>query len=480
MKKEIIRIQNGMIRQGRILKGPFFLQFCKGEISGIITDDSFEKEVLVNFFRCRNTLESGDLYAAGKRILLETQYKAIRKLLSETAAVISGSPQLFESLTVVDNIFVSSHGIRRGKQKKIAVRLMEFFEMDIPLHMKIRDLSNLQRLQIEILHAVASHRRLIIISDVNGILNSRERNKLRQLYDRLVSLGYAICQIESLNHISLSRLKQVQVIEKGKSVGCFGWAEAQYAEIACLVNGTDDKESYDELLRHRDKKLFSGERATVLELEELGCKQLHGISLKLSKGEITQINCRSGTDYMEIKSILTGKADPSFGRLLYEGKERSAKGLRREIAKWRIGCVDFTNPDNLLFENLSITENVCYPLCLKNKSFFRKRSYMKLAEDYIKTVMPDMDPDKKVKSLTQEQIMRLVLCKWILCKPGLLFLFFSSAFLKDEPDIVMDRILIELGKYGIPVLIITERYRLATEITGAEYTVNRGDIFKLD
>ena len=49
MRKELFRIENGMIRQNRILRGPFFLQFFEGEINGIITDDSFEKEILVNF-----------------------------------------------------------------------------------------------------------------------------------------------------------------------------------------------------------------------------------------------------------------------------------------------------------------------------------------------------------------------------------------------------------------------------------------------
>ena len=51
---------------------------------------------------------------------------------------------------------------------------------------------------------------------------------------------------------------------------------------------------------------------------------------------------------------------------------------------------------------------------------------MKAAKDHIRMVMPDLELDTKVKNLTQEQIMRLVLCKWILCKPGLLLLLFKD------------------------------------------------------
>ena len=163
MKKEIFRMHNGFIRQGRIQKGPFFLHFCKGEISGIITDDSFEKEMLIQFFRCKNSLVSGDFYYNEQGIVSDDRNSIIRRLISETTSVISGNSQLFESLTIVDNIFIPSFFIKRRKHKKVAARLMEFFDIDIPLHMKIKDLTTFQRLQIEILHAVVCHHKLIIV-----------------------------------------------------------------------------------------------------------------------------------------------------------------------------------------------------------------------------------------------------------------------------------------------------------------------------
>ena len=480
MKKEIFRLQNGMIRQGKILRGPFFLQFCKGEISGIITDDSFEKEILVNFFSCRNTFESGDFYYNGKRIPFELQSNTIMKLLSQTVAVISRKPRLFESLSLVDNIFIPGYLIKREKHKKTATRLMEFFDIEISLNTKIRELTLLQRLQIEILHAVACHHKLIIISDVNGMLRSKERNKLRQLYERLTQIGYSICQIESLNNIPLNMLDLIQVIEKGKSVGCYSQAEVEYSDIACMVNGTAHHESYDELLKQMSKKLFSGFKGTILELKDICYEHLNKISIKLYKGEIAEINCRTGTDYLEIKHLLTGKVSPIAGQFFYNGQARNISVLERGISKWQIGCVDFSNQDHLLFENLSIIENVCYPLCLRNAHFFMNKNYMKVAEDYIKMVMPDLNLSKRVKNLTQEQVMQLVLCKWILCKPKLLFLFISSAFLKDEPDIIMNRIIVELSKYGIPVLIISEHDRFESEIIESVYIINKGMLINAD
>lgn len=478
MKKEIFRIQGGMIQQGRIVRGPFFLQFCEGEISGIITDDSFEKEMLVGFFRCENILKDGIFYYKEKRIPYRTQYKAARKVISGTVSVISGKSQLFDSLNVFDNIFIPGNLIKNRKQKRIAAQLMDFFDIKIPLHIKGRELTLLQRLQIEILHAVALRHKLIIVSDINGKLRSKERNDLSRLYDRLAQIGYSICQMESLNNISLNKMKRVQIVEKGKSVGYFSRPEMDYAEIVCLVNRMDYQDSYAELLEHKNRKLFNSHKGAVLEIENIHYGHIKNFSLKLYQKDIIEINCRTSTDYMEIKNILTGKAGISEGRFFYNGKVGGSSLINKAINRWEIGYVDFVKIENLMFENLSIVENVCYPLCLKIPNFYMYKKYMRVAEDYIKMIIPDLDIHTKVRNLTQEQIMRLVLCKWILCKPKVLLLFISSAFAKDEPDIFMGRMIVELSKYGIPVLIISERYKFEMEIVESEYIVNCGNIVK--
>ena len=370
MKKEIFRVQSGMIRQGRILRGPFFLQFCKGEISGIITDDSFEKEILVDFFRCNSTLESGYFYSEGRKIAFAETNSKIKRLFSRYVSVISGKSQLFESLSLMDNIFIPGYLFKQKRQKKIAIRLMEFFDIEIPLNTKIKELSFLQRLQIEILRAVARHHKLIIIADVNGRLHSKERNSMRKLYERLTELGYAICLIESFHNISPKGMDLIHVIEKGKSVGSYSQVEAEYADIAGLVNGAYDEETHKELIQHMNDQLYSGFKGVVMEMEEVSYKSLHKLSMKVYRGEIAEINCRTGTDYVQVKQLLTGKADFFEGNLYYKGQKRRISLLKQEISKWRIGCVDFANQDNLLFDNLSIVENVCYPLCLRNKKFF--------------------------------------------------------------------------------------------------------------
>mgnify|MGYP000402778182 FL=1 len=46
MKEELIRIEDGIIKQGKSLRGPFYFHIYKGEISGIVTDNSEDRKLI--------------------------------------------------------------------------------------------------------------------------------------------------------------------------------------------------------------------------------------------------------------------------------------------------------------------------------------------------------------------------------------------------------------------------------------------------
>ena len=92
---------------------------------------------------------------------------------------------------------------------------MEFFDLNIPVNKKIRELSFLEQVEIQLLHAVVRHNKIIIVSGVNGKLNLEE---LERFYTRLVGLNYSICQIETYNTISLERMDRIHILKKGKTI----------------------------------------------------------------------------------------------------------------------------------------------------------------------------------------------------------------------------------------------------------------------
>lgn len=355
---------------------------------------------------------------------------------------------------------------------------MRFFDIDIPINYPVTKLALIQRIQLEILHAVVNKRKLIIMCDVNALLNSGERNKLEGIYKKLIELGYSICQIESFSHVELHKLEYLHIIEQGKSVGCLSRPEMNYSEIMYLINRNDFSEDYNKLFKHKRKCLFRESKEPILEIPQKYYGQPN-CSIKVFKGEIIEVCCKKERDYLRLLNEFYNKRQ-SDERIIFKGRELNNKEKKVAVSNFKIGLVDLGKINNSLFEKISIIENLCFPLCYKVPGFFRKKKYLRIAEEYIATIMPELDWHMKVRSLSQEQILRLNLCKWILCKPELLVMFVPSIMVKEEADIILDRIIVEFSKYGIPVVIISEKYHFQTEIIEKRYIKCERDTVSID
>lgn len=434
-------------------------------MAGILVNSSFEKELLVNFFKCKNVMVEGIVYYQGKNVSLESGNKQIRKVISNNVAVISRSSQLFTSLTIVDNIFMPLYMVKRRKYKEMTSRMMEHFHMQIPLKTPICDLSLFQKLQIEILRAVAGNRKLIIVSDINNQLRPDEISKLKKTYNQLMNIGYSICQIETSKHIFYDMVSQIQIIKKGMSIGYFYSQEINYAEIEYLISDEIENLQWsDYWLRKNEQK--DKNNMPVLKISAsryawsnvfFGDQNTKDGIFELGSGEIKEVNCKTETDYHRIKSLLLEEQRGLKYWLYYKGMEIAS--LEPYIDKLEVGVVDLEQLDLLLFENLSIIENLCYPLCERKRGFFLNKKKFKIISDYINGILPDVDVKANIKELNEEQTIQIVLSRWLFVRPQLLVLVIPAAFVKYEHDLGINRVLIELTKFGIAVLIISERYR---------------------
>ena len=478
MKHEVMRFQNVMIRQGRVSGGPFFLRINRGKMSGVIIGEPFEKELITDLFSGRSELEGGYFFYHEELIPPERQKNVIRKKLMREVAIISDESRLFESLSIVDNIFIPDFLIRTPKQKRIARELMAFFDLRIPLTAHVRDLSTLERIQVEILHAVANHHKLIFAVNINGRLRTRELQELYRLYDALVGIGYAICMFEPHSTMPLDKLDYVTVVEKGKCVGEYFRGDIDSGEIAELVNSYSDPYGYTDLIALRDKKLYSGTRLPIMEFRHLSYGKLADLTMQVHKGELVQLFCRTRSDYTAVRKLLTGQTAGFEGELIINGDRMNSAAILKAARKWKIGWMDFSLTDRMLFDNLDLIENICYPLCRKTPLFFLSRKNSKAVREYIIGSELMIDPDADVRTLTQQQAVRVVLSKWLVCKPKLLFLFVPASFERVELDPALKKILLELGMYGIPVLIISERYKLEADIIETEYVLSDGRIVR--
>lgn len=466
MKKELLRFQDVCFEIRGQKYGPFFFQLFEGKLTGILTDDFFDKELLVKLFCGKCTLLSGFLYLQEELAPPEEQMKLLKKLSSEQIAVISGRSGLFEALSISENIFFPLFLFRTNKLNKIARELFHFFQLEFSPNKKVSQLSTLERIQIELLHALVCKRKIIIVSDVNKSLQKKEIFCLSRMYQKLAQMGYSICLVEALTGETKGLLDYFSLIKSGKTVGNGYKDEYPYREAYLLLNMFDRTEEYQNLLKKKEKKYYVDQDAIVMEWENATGVNFHNLSFALRKGEIMEIICRRHSSYIELTNVLMGKWELAFGVARLEGAPASSGKIKAALKKWEIGSVD--TGSRILFENKTIIENICYPLCLKKRYFFFKKRYTRAAKAYIRDIAKEIDMRAKTEELLPEHATWVSICKWILCKPRLLLIFVPAATRKDNLDIVTEKLLVELGIHGVAILIVTEEQEIASEIIDQE------------
>ena len=463
MKEELIRIEDGIIKQGKSLRGPFFFHLYKGEISGIVTDNFEDRKLIENFFAKQNGLMSGTFFYKGEKYNSQFYNSEVRKKLCQNVTVISDATKLTNYLSITDNIFIYGEHFSYKKRKQMVLQLMEFFDLNIPVNKKIRELSFLEQVEIQLLHAVGRHNKIIIVCGVNGKLNLEELEELERFYTLLVGLNYSICQIETYNTISLERMDRIHILKKGKTIAEFNRTEISKKEVYKILDNSRDFKNVN------DRKSMSSSNDRKVKMNWISHT---GETIWIRSGEITNLVCGTSELFITLKNYFCGEKVELNGSFYWENKRVTPKLAKNLKRKRLLGMIDYTDIEHILFDNLSILENLCYPLCQKKRGFFLKKKYGELVKEYVNTISPDITLDKKTKELSLEQIMYLAVCRWMICKPQVLIIFIPVFLIKPQTDYVMERILIELKKYGHALGMafqITDDimdYRETTETTG--------------
>lgn len=463
MKQELLRFQDIRYKAKGQEYGPLCIQLFEGELTGILTDDFFDKERLIDLFCGKIQNMRGFFYLKETFVPSDEQIKVIKKIHSEWISVISGHSRLFEELSIVENIFFPHFLFKSKRLNKIVQELFLFFQLNIPLNKRVENLTLLERIEIELLHAVVCRHKLIIISDINKSLKKNEILFLNSLYERLIQMGFTICLIESLTDVTMDMLKYFSLLRRGKTVGCGYRGEYSYGEAYTLLNASYQVEEYQNLLKKKERKFYKNRNFKILECDRIAGKWIREISFSVNQGEIVQIVCRKHDVYTELTKILTGEMPAVFGEIYFEGSPAECQDIKTSVKKWEIGCVDTSV--GCIFTNKTIWENICYPLSLKIPFFYVHKKYLKAVKDYIKDTVPEIDLHTEVCFLSMEQIIWISICKWVLSKPKLFLFFVPATTGIDNLDFVTEKLLIELKIYGIPILIVTEQHEITTEIT---------------
>jgi len=309
------------------------LQLKRGEILCIAGENGAGKTTLMKILCGLETPDAGDILINGKKEKINSPLAA-KKL---GIGMVHQHFMLFPEFTVAENIAMGEEPRKIGiffdakKASRNAEKTLKTHNFDVRSAQKVNELSLGQMQQVEICRVLARNAQIIILDEPTAILTEQETASLFKTLKDLVSKGLSVILITH----KLREIKQicgrVAVLRKGEITGIRSAQDIDEYEIARMIMGENynasEKEKKPEKVNFPPQDVIVFDNVTV---KKKGQKRplLDNVSFQARKGEILGFAGAGGNGLGVIEAVLGGFLHPSRGKILHNGVDISALGIR--------------------------------------------------------------------------------------------------------------------------------------------------------
>ncbi|MFQ6865215.1 hypothetical protein [Blautia sp.] len=419
MKKEVLRLQDVTYKkENTIIFRNMTFSVMEGEIMGITPLNSYGMDELLDVIVNNLPLYYGYVYYQERCVNSWKEEKHIRNRI----CLIDSETSLVNGLNVITNIFTLRAGFGKEilNETMLARQLAPFLEeihISIDPFLPVEKLSAYNRVIVELLRAVVAGYHLIIFREISTVISEAELEKLFEIMRYYTGKGFTFLYVSYhfeevqqgcsrailMSEGSINLILDQQQIQKGISKNLY----------------IDFYNHVRQRMRHRARGLDNcsdGRRKEVLYVKDITRKQLRHFQFSVYEGECLVIQSLDTKMYRELRGILeeeNGLRDAEMfvdGRRICDYRSRSMAFLKEESSH------------SMLFEDLTVCDNLCLGLDGKIPSVWMKKKIQKsVREEYYRLFGEDIF-DCYVNELTDEQKTRVVYMRILLQKPRVVFM----------------------------------------------------------
>lgn len=418
----------------------------RGEVHCLIGANGAGKSTLMKVLSGAYVEDEGEIIFDGEVLkphgTLERKKKGISVIYQELS--------LFDELTVGENVFINEYpktSLGTVDWKKVysdTQALADKLNIDIDVKAKVSDLNIGHRQLTEIMKALASNAKLIVMDEPSSTLSKNEFEILKKVIEDLNSHGVSIIYIS--HHLEELFIvgHRVTIMRDGKFVVCKPTSELDEDMLVEYMTGAQVEKR--EL--SKEKAHLSDE--VVLELDHMSNSKVKDINLKLHKGEILGMYGLVGAGRTETVRSIFGVDPYVSGKILLNGKQVRFKSPAEAI-KNKIGMMPESRKTQGLVLILPVWENITM---VALKKFLKGKiiDYKKVEERCLgyKKSLNIKTPSIKtlVGSLSGGNQQKVIFAKWLAQDSDILII--------DEPT------------QGIDVMVKSEIYKIITKLAKEE------------
>lgn len=428
------------------------LDIYKGEVLGLVGENGAGKSTLMKIVTGVYRMDAGEILFEGESVIFNNTKEALAKGI----AIIHQEFNLFQNLTVAENIFLDREEYHnkwgkvdwekiRKDSKKILRELGAEFDVD----MLVSDIGVREQQLVEIAKAISSNAKVIIMDEPSAAL---PQNEVGHLFEVIRLLKKRKCAVIYVSH----RMKEIEeicdrvsVLRNGINVGDKKIAETNMQEIISLMCGREIGNYYPH------KKLEAGE--TALEVKGVTNQFVNDISFQVHKKEILGIYGLAGSGSTQLAECIFG-----LGRFK-EGEVRTAKGIAKKHTpeeSMNLGMA-YVPPDRRregIVKELSIEKNLILSR-LKHytfNSFLNEKKIKESADSYMKLLnIRAVDSQMLLENLSGGNQQKVVIARWLDVGPDVLILNEPTRGVDVGAKVEIYALIDELAKQGLAIIMIS-------------------------
>ena len=448
MKQEILRMERVCCReQGVTQLDNFNLSIFAGEIIGLLPVNSHGLLALLRLLQSNTTLHYGYVYYRERQVNTWRDSKKRGNRFN----LIQSESCLVEGLTVADNIFVLRPGFKewllrpRNFRKQLAP-FLESIDIFISADAYIEELTDFERVVVDVLKSVMAGCKLIILRDISADICEAELEKIHLLMRHYANEGISFLYID-FHFEELQKIcDKVALMSNGRIIK-FLQEESLTSSSLYAYTGAHIGKVRQQLRRSETGKNKGG---SLFQVKNVSVGIISGLSFSVASGECVVIqNVDIQVIGSEFLSVLNGKTQPESGEILLDGKP-IASSMDGEFA------VIQENPTKtMLFSEMSYIDNLCFLLDRRLPEIWRdSRLREGIRQEYEDVLGSDVFGNR-IDALSAVQKYYLVYSRIALLNPKVVFCVQPFRYADMELRIHIMELMRMLLDNGVSLVILT-------------------------
>lgn len=419
----------------------------KGEVHALMGENGAGKSTLAKILAGVILADEGEIFVEGEKVVIEHPLQA----QACGIGMVFQELDLFPHLTVAENIAIANPAareyamVRKAELESWSSKYLEQVKLAVHPSCLLRDLAIGQIQRVAIARALSMNSRILLLDEPTSSLTDDGVESLFELIAHLKAEGVSFIYV-SHKMAEVSRIAdRVTVLRDGTLVGTRPARALSANDLIAMMVGRK--------LDRNERPIREPKTRVVLLVHGLRTSFLSDINFELREGEVLGVAGLVGAGRSELGAALFGMRQRLGGKVLLRGDEfrphspadaiQSGFCLLPEDRRWEG-----------IFPQMSLRENASIAILKRlGTGMFMKEAH-RVAQVQSRLGI-SAAPETAIASLSGGNQQKIVLARWLLAEPAVLFL--------DDPTRGIDvgakeeiyKIIDELAEQGKGVILVS-------------------------